>query len=130
MIVDTSAVIAILGGEDDRDDFLDALTSSPRTRMAAATYLETAVVVDNLGDPVLSRRLDELLDTLGVEVVDTTPGHALIARHAYRDFGKGTGHPAQLNFGDCFSYALAKEAREPLLYKGEDFGHTDVQPAT
>lgn len=129
MIVDTSALVAILLGEPERDAFLGAIQDDPRSRLSAATYLETAVVVDGRRNPLLSRRFDELLDELGIGVVEVSAVQARIARAAYRDFGRGSGHPAALNFGDCFSYALAIDAREPLLWKGNDFGHTDVRPA-
>lgn len=128
MIVDTSALCAILTGEPERADLLDRVLAAP-ARMSAASYLETGIVVDRVGDPVLSRRLDELIAELGIEVVEVTPAQARVARAAYRDFGRGTGHPAALNFGDCFSYALAADSGEPLLYKGEDFSHTDLQRA-
>ncbi len=130
MIVDTSAIIAILKGEPERSAFVQSILDSPATRMSAASYLEAALVVDNLADPVLSRRLDELLEALGIQVVDTTAEHARIARAAYRDFGRGSRHAARLNFGDCFAYALAAQTDEPLLFKGDDFGHTDLRPAT
>ena len=97
--------------------------------MAAATFLEAAVVVDALGDPVKSRRLDALIQGLHIEIVDTTAEQARIARAAYRDFGKDSGHAAQLNYGDCFSYALAAATGEPLLYKGNDFSETDLRSA-
>lgn len=129
MIVDTSAVIAILTGEPQRQAFVTAMAEAPAARMAAGTFLETALVVDGLGDPVKSRRFDELIEALGVEIVASTETHARIARAAYRDFGKGSGHAAQLNFGDCFAYALAEDLGEPLLFRGDDFLHTDLRPA-
>ena len=129
MIVDTSAVIAILNGEPEDAAFVQAIVDAPTARMSAASFLETAIVVDGLGDPVRSRRLDELVDALGIHVADFTAEHARLARAAYRDFGKGSGHPARLNFGDCFSYALSAASGEPLLFKGDDFVHTDVRPA-
>lgn len=129
MIVDTSAVIAILTGEPEREHFVSLLRQARYVHMSAATYLEATIVADRTGDPVLSRRIDELLTSLRAELVDVTADHARIARMAYRDFGRGSGHPARLNFGDCFSYALAKERRAPLLCKGDDFVHTDVQLA-
>ncbi len=129
MIVDTSAIIAILTGEPEQAAFTRMIIESAGARMAAATFLETALVVDDLGDPVKSRRLDELIEALGIDIVDTTAEHARIARAAYRDFGKGSGHPAGLNFGDCFAYALAAATNEPLLFKGDDFSHTNLQAA-
>ncbi len=130
MIVDTSAIIAILKGEPERSSFLQSILDSPAPRMSAANYLEAALVVDNLADPVMSRRLDELLEALGIQVADITAEHARIARAAYRDFGRGSGHAAGLNFADCFAYALAAQTDEPLLFKGDDFRHTDLKPAT
>jgi ribonuclease VapC len=129
MIVDTSALIAILRDEPDGERLLRALARAARRAMSAASYLETGIIVDVDRDPILSRRLDEFLSGIDVEVVAVTPQQARIAREAYRDYGKGSGHPARLNFGDCFAYALAKDAREPLLFKGDDFVHTDVEPA-
>lgn len=130
MIVDTSALVAVLAREPERDRFVDLIHASPTARMSAASYLETAIVIDRLGDPVLSRRLDELIGALEVEVVDVTAGQARIARDAYRDFGRGSGHRAHLDFGDCLAYALAREQRDTLLFKGDDFTHTDIRAAT
>jgi ribonuclease VapC len=127
MIVDTSAVIAVLKEESDAPRFLRVLTlSAEPKRMSAANYLEAAIVVDANRNPLLSRRLDELIVQTEIMAEPVTLEQANIARAAYRDFGKGSGHPAQLNFGDCFAYALANSMREPLLFKGEDFAHTDV----
>lgn len=127
MIVDTSAVIAILRNEPDADRYIEALAHADSPRMSAATFVEASVVVDANADPVLSGRFDDLVADIAIEPV--TRAHAEVARRAYRDFGKGSGHPASLNFGDCFSYALARVADEPLLYKGDDFGHTDLMSA-
>lgn len=129
MIVDTSALIAILAKESERETFTRAILGAVPARMSAASYLEAALVVDGLRDPVLSRRLDDLVDWLAIEVVDVTRSQARVAREAYRDFGRGTGHLARLNFGDCFAYALARIMDEALLFKGDDFGHTDVRRA-
>jgi ribonuclease VapC len=127
MIVDTSAVIAVLKEESDAPRFLRVLTMSAEPkRMSAANYLEAAIVVDANRNPLLSRRLDDLIVQTEIRAEPVTLEHAEIARAAYRDFGRGSGHPAQLNFGDCFAYALAKSMREPLLFKGDDFSHTDV----
>jgi ribonuclease VapC len=87
------------------------------------------MVIDGSRDPVASRRLDDLLRAAGLAVEPVTEAQARIAREAYRDFGKGSGHPAQLNFGDCFAYALAKVTGEPLLFKGNDFSQTDIASA-
>src|ERR1700728_5064407 len=127
MIVDTSAVIAILKEEPDAYRLLRAITvSTEPKRISAANYLEAGIVVDANRNPLLSRRLDDLIVQTEIEVEAVTPQQAEIARAAYRDFGKGSGHPAGLNFGDCFAYALAKSMREPLLFKGDDFSQTDV----
>lgn len=126
MIVDSSAIIAVLRQEEDADRYIEALATADRPRLSAATYVEAAVVVDGSRDPVLSRRFDELLMTVDAAVEPVTRDQAELARQAYRDFGKGSGHPAGLNFGDCFSYALARVTGEPLLFKGDDFPHTDV----
>ena len=127
MIVDTSALIAILRAEPDAERYAQALDDATVARLSAASYVEVAAVVDSARDPVASRRLDSLLAAAGIELVAVTAEQAELARGAYRDFGKGSGHRAGLNFGDCFSYALAKHLDEPLLFKGADFGHTDVR---
>ena len=97
--------------------------------MSAATLFETSIVIDKHRDPVLSVGLDELICDLEMEIVPVTLEQAKLARQAYRDYGRGSGHPANLNFGDCFSYALARDKREPLLYKGDNFVHTDLRSA-
>jgi ribonuclease VapC len=129
MIVDASALIAILRGEPDARVFATALESASVRRISAASYLEAAIVMDGSRDPVISRRFDELLRDAKIVVEPVTEKQVRIARDAYRDFGRGSGHPARLNFGDCFAYALAKELREPLLFKGNDFAQTDIAPA-
>ena len=97
--------------------------------MSAASYVELCSVIDNRIWPRDSRRLDAMLAAYGVEIVPFTASQATIARDAYRDFGKGSGHPAHLNMGDCFSYALAYETDDELLFVGDDFSHTDVRQA-
>jgi len=126
VIVDTSALIAILNLEDDGPLFEAAIERSPVNRISAGTYLEASIVIDRARDPLVSRRLDEFLAEGAFVIEPITPSQARIAREAYRDFGKGSGHRAGLNFGDCFAYALARELNEPLLFKGDDFGHTDI----
>lgn len=128
MIVDTSALVAIIRSEPEASRFATVLSTSEHNQLSAANYLETGIVVDSSRDPVASRRLDELLRVAGISVVAVTPEHAEVARAAYRDYGKGSGHPAGLNFGDCFAYALAATSGEPLLYKGQDFAQTDIAP--
>ena len=127
MIIDTSALIAVLRGEPEASAFVDALARSTDSKMSAGTLLEASVVVDANRDPVLSARFDELIDAAAIEIAPIDGDLARIARQAYRDYGKGSGHPAGLNFGDCFAYALARKTGEPLLCKGDDFVHTDLR---
>lgn len=94
--------------------------------MSAGTYLEASIVIDRARDPLVSRRLDEIIAEAAIIIEPVTASQVRIAREAYRDFGKGSGHAAGLNFGDCFAYALAIEMNEPLLFKGDDFRHTDI----
>jgi ribonuclease VapC len=129
LIIDTSALIAILRDEDDAADMALAIERAGIRRVSAANYLETAVVIDASRDPIASRRFDELVDAAELRVEPVTHDQARIARDAYRDFGKGSGHKAGLNFGDCFAYALAKSTGETLLFKGDDFGYTDLAAA-
>jgi ribonuclease VapC len=129
VIIDTSALIAILRAEPDAGEMARAIERAQIRRISAASWLETAVVIDASRDPVASRRFDELVQTAELQVEPVTGDQARIARDAYRDFGKGSGHKAGLNFGDCFAYALAKSTGEDLLFKGNDFGHTDITSA-
>jgi ribonuclease VapC len=129
MIVDSSAIVAILKREPDWRTFSRALDTSEISRISAANYFESSVVVDGWKDPILSAQLDELIERFDIHIEPVTPEQARIARQAYRDYGKNSGHPANLNFGDCFSYALARAKREPILFKGADFVHTDLRPA-
>jgi ribonuclease VapC len=128
MIVDSSAIIAILRNEPDAGAMAEALQEAPIRRISAVTYVEAAVVADNDRNPLLSRRFDGLVRDAQMLVEPVTARQAELARQAYRDFGKGR-HKAGLNLGDCFAYALAREMDEPLLFKGDDFCHTDVEPA-
>jgi ribonuclease VapC len=130
MILDTSALLAILRSEPEERRFIEAIEESAGPRMSAVNFVEAAVVIDSSRDPIASRRFDDLLREAAVTIEPVTQTQAIIARQAYRDFGKGSGHPARLDFGDCFAYALAKETAEPLLFKGNDFPQTDVTPAT
>lgn len=129
MIVDSSALAAIVFGESDAEVYARRLSSARVIRMSAGTHLESGIVIDGRRDPVISGRLDELIATLHIQIEPVTARQAELARYAYRDFGRGRGNPANLNFGDCFAYALAKDLGEPLLYKGDDFSHTDIRSA-
>jgi ribonuclease VapC len=128
MIVDTSAVAAILFAETDADRFADAIAAADPCRISAANYVEAAVVVDLRGDATASRQFDTFFRRAGIVVEPVTEEQARLARQAYLDYGKGR-HRAGLDLGDCFAYALAKATGEPLLYKGRDFARTDVEPA-
>ena len=126
MIIDSSAVIAILRNEPHAAACAEAIEAADERRMSAGNYLEAAIVADGSRDPVISRRFDELVDTAKLAIEPVTPRQMAIARAAYRDYGRGSGHRAGLNFGDCFAYALAKDTGEPLLFIGDDFNHTDL----
>jgi ribonuclease VapC len=128
MIIDTSALVAILTSEPEAAAFMAAIASAPAVSISAATYLEAGIVIDSRRNPALSRAFDDFLVANTIVVEPVSPAQARIAREAYRDFGKGSGHRAGLNFGDCFSYALAVDSRRQLLYKGEDFTHAGVTP--
>ena len=127
MILDTSALIAILRLEPEASEFAAIIERAPQRRLSAVSYVEAGAVIDSSKDPVASRRLDELIEEAQIAIEPLTEAQARIARQAYRDFGKPSGHAAKLNFGDCFSYALAKSKGEPLLFKGQDFSRTDVK---
>ena len=129
MIVDSSALVAIFREEQEADRFKVAIATAAERRISAANFVETAIVVDRLRDPLASKRLDDFLARTQIQIAPVTEAQARIAREAYRDFGKGSGHPAQLNYGDCFAYALAKELGEPLLFKGDDFAKAGVDAA-
>jgi ribonuclease VapC len=129
LIVDTSAIIAIVRLESDAERYTRAIEEATECRISAANLLESAIVLDGGRDPIVSRRFDDLCREARLLIEPVTEAQARIAREAYRDFGKGSGHPAQLNFGDCFAYALAKDLREPLLFKGADFSRTDISSA-
>jgi ribonuclease VapC len=128
MILDSSAMVAILRAETEASQFAQAIVSAPACRTSAVSYVEAAIVIDSGKDPVASHRFDDFIRVSRIAVESVTQRQAEIARQAYRDFGKGR-HKAGLNFGDCFAYALAKEMDEPLLFKGDDFRQTDVEPA-
>jgi len=124
VIADSSALVAILHGEPEEEQFKEAIARHD-TKVSAVTALEAAIVLQ----PPRHRMLDELLGDAEISVVPFDATQARIAREAYARFGKGSGSKAGLNFGDCVTYALAKVTGEPLLFKGDDFTHTDVTPA-
>ena len=130
MIIDASAVIAILRSEPEARPFAEAIAEATVRRVSAVSYVEAAAVIDGNRDPIASRRFDDLFREAEIIIEPVTEAQARLARDAHRDFGKGSGHPAGLNLGDCFSYALAKVKAEPLLFKGDDFIHTDLMPAS
>lgn len=128
MIVDTSALIAILKREEDSMALRRALTGARDARMSVATWLEATIVARGASEAYVAA-LDELITEFGIEVVPLSKQHGETARRAHRRYGKGTGAKASLNFGDCFSYALAAVEQDELLFKGDDFTHTDIVPA-
>ena len=128
MIIDSSAICAILFGEPDTKRYEDAIAGADVRRMSAGNLLEAAIVVESRTGPLGADQLDALIERAGIEVVPVSAEQATIARRAWRRFGKGR-HAAGLNLGDCLAYALAESTREPLLYKGNDFARTDVEAA-
>lgn len=129
MIIDTSALLAILLQEPEAERFARAIAGAARRLLSAATLLETGIVLQARYGDEGGRDLDLLVLKLGIEIAPVTERQAGIARRAYRRYGKGQRHPAGLNFGDCFAYALATDTGEPLLFKEEDFALTDVEQA-
>jgi ribonuclease VapC len=128
VIVDSSALLAVILVEPEEAAFTAAMADADVVRMSAASWLETAIVVDRRSMPSLSARFDRFVQAVGIEIVPVDVETARGAREAYGAFGKGR-HPAGLNFGDCFAYALAKRTGEALLFKGNDFARTDIEPA-
>lgn len=128
MVVDSSVLVAILFDEPEAKGFVQAIAEADRRLMSAASLLEAAIVVDNQICPAAGRQLDAFVEDAQIEIEPVTERQVKIARQAYLDFGKGN-HPAKLNFGDCFAYALAKATGEPLLFKGDDFAQTDIGAA-
>ena len=128
MIVDTSAVIAILFEESEAERFHQAIAQAPHSRMSVANFLEAAMVLEGRSGLESGRDLDDYLQEAMIELEPVTVEQAHAARRAWRRFGKGN-HPAGLNYGDCFAYALAEVTGEPLLFKGQDFALTDVEVA-
>jgi ribonuclease VapC len=129
LIIDSSAVIAILLDEPELAVFTHAIERASSRRVSAATYLEIGVVLDARRRQMSYDRLDEFVRRSRAIIEPVTEAQARLARDAHRRYGRGSGHRARLNFGDCFAYALARDKDEPLLFKGTDFGSTDVRVA-
>ena len=126
MVLDTSAIAAILFAEDEAERFSEAIVDDPLRLISAGTALECSLVIESALGEAGGRELDLLLLRAGIEIIPFNAEQLTVARHAFRNFGKGQ-HPAGLNYGDCFSYALSMTSGEPLLFKGADFAKTDVQ---
>ncbi|MBI4265077.1 MAG: type II toxin-antitoxin system VapC family toxin [Acidobacteria bacterium] len=126
MVIDTSALFAILTNEPERLAFIGAIEATDSRRMSAATFVEISIVLEARNGAEGLRDLDLFLEKAGVDLVAVDRAQAQVARRAFTLFGKGR-HRAGLNYGDCFSYALAMVEGQPLLFKGDDFGHTDVE---
>ena len=128
MIVDTSAILAVLFEEPDAQRYDEAVARAPSCRMSVASFLEAAMVIESRAGAAGGHQLDLFLEETGIELAAVTLDQAQAARRAWQRFGRGN-HPAALNFGDCFAYALAEATREPLLFKGQDFVLTDIEAA-
>jgi ribonuclease VapC len=127
--IDSSALIAVCLDEPERDQFIDIMDAAERILVSAGTVIESRMVAHNQGRAALVRKLDELVEAYSMEIVPADPEQTEIAHAGFVAYGKGSGHPAGLNFGDLFSYALAKARGVPLLYKGGDFARTDIAAA-
>jgi ribonuclease VapC len=125
MVIDTSALLAILNNEPERRSFNEAIEAAESVSLSAATFVETSIVIEARFGAEGARDLDHFLSLSSIQVREVDADQAYVARRAFTEFGKGR-HPAGLNFGDCFSYALAKVRGERLLFKGSDFSQTDV----
>ena len=121
-------MLAVLFGEPDAERYDEAIAEAPRCRISVVSFLEAAIVLESRSGAAAGHELDAFLEAAAIELALVTPDHAQAARRAWRRFGKGN-HPAGLNFGDCFAYALAEAVREPLLFKGGDFARTDIEAA-
>lgn len=128
MIVDASAILAIVLDEPDAAVFAEAIARAPDPCISAVNWLEVAIRVDRAGDASTSLAFDRFTAERQISVRPVSPEHAQLAREAHISFGKGR-HPARLNLGDCFAYALARDSGRPLLFKGGDFARTDIEPA-
>jgi ribonuclease VapC len=127
MVVDTSALVAIFLLEPEAERFAHAILEAPKAAISAANLLEAGIILDARIGRQDSSELDEFVANVGLEVEPVTADQVRVARLAYRTYGRGN-HPAGLNFGDCFAYALAKATGLPLLFKGSDFAQTDITP--
>jgi ribonuclease VapC len=126
MIVDSSALFAIISREDEHESFVDALLAADDLAISAATLLEVRIVAQRSGMQNAENQLLALIEDHAIQIIPFSENQQKIAADAHRKYGRGSGHPARLNFGDCFAYALAKERGEPLLFKGKDFAETDI----
>ncbi|WEX90130.1 type II toxin-antitoxin system VapC family toxin [Sinorhizobium garamanticum] len=128
MVIDTSAIVALAFNEPEAETYERKVVDAPRRFISAATVLELAIVIEARLGEAGAAELDLWLYKAGVEIVAVDAEQIAVARRAWRSYGKGR-HPAGLNYGDCFSYALAKTRNEPLLFKGDDFSRTDIEAA-
>lgn len=128
LIVDASALLAILMDEPERKPFRELIARSSNAEISPVNFVEICLRVDRGTMPDMADRLEPLLGRLGIGIATVGPEQAYLARDAFRRYGKGN-HPAKLNLGDCFAYALAKARQEPLLFKGDDFRQTDIEAA-
>lgn len=128
MILDSSPLVAILAKEPDAEVYVCAISLAPRCRISAGNFIELSMVLERQFSVEALQQCDALFRRVGIVIEPVMVEHAYLARQAFHDFGKGR-HPAGLNFGDCFAYALSKQTGEPLLFKGNDFGKTDIIPA-
>lgn len=128
MVIDSSAMIAILRNEPEAAAFTQLILDAPDAHISAMTMLETSIVVIHRQGAANVQSLDDVVSELGIEIVPFDAEQAVIARSAFERFGRGR-HPARLNFGDCAAYALAASRAEPLLFKGSDFAQTDIERA-
>ena len=129
MIVDTSAFIAVLLNEQGYEVFVEKLAAAHTLQLSTATYVETCIVLEHKLGTEGTNDFRDLLFTAQIESVPVCQTQAILACEAYKTYGKGGQNKAQLNYGDCFSYALAKHQNKPLLFKGYDFVHTDLEAA-
>lgn len=126
MVIDTSAILAMVYREPERAAYVRLCLAHKQVRLSAAGYVEAAIVIDRCEDMMLTGLFDQMLAEFAISIEPVTAAQARLARKAHRRYGRGSGHPARLNYGDCFAYALSVDTGEPLLFKGNDFVHTDV----